>query len=91
MDNWFCLINIGCLGPLLMILKTVILILLAAVVVSLASGFYFLIHDRSKTNRLVNSLKVRVGLTLIILLLLAYGYYTGEFQPKSPWVYSLGE
>ncbi|MDE1464211.1 twin transmembrane helix small protein [Spartinivicinus poritis] len=68
-------------------IKVTIIILLLAVISSLFAGFYFLIHDESKTGRLVKSLTLRVSLTVMIIFLLIYGYYTGEIAPSSPWLH----
>ncbi|WP_163836191.1 twin transmembrane helix small protein [Spartinivicinus ruber] len=69
-------------------IKITILILLFAVVSSLVAGFYFLIHDESKTGRLVKSLTLRVSLTVMIIILLIYGYYSGELAPNTPWIHT---
>ena len=48
-------------------LKGFIVFLMLAVVVSLFSGLFFLIKDGGKTNRVVNSLAVRVTLSILLL------------------------
>ena len=57
-------------------MKAIVLILLAAVVVSLFSGLFFLVKDRDSpgSTRMLTSLKIRVGLsvTLVIFLVTAY-------------------
>jgi hypothetical protein len=59
-------------------MKFIVLILLAAVVVSLFSGLFFLVKDRDSpgSTRMLTSLKVRVGLSisLIVLLVAAYSF-----------------
>ena len=56
-------------------LKGFIVFLMLAVVVSLFSGLFFLIKDGGKTNRVVNSLAVRVTLSILLLavILIALG------------------
>ncbi len=57
-------------------MKAIVLILLAAVVFSLFSGLFFLVKDRDSpdSTRMLTSLKIRVGLsiTLVIFLLTAF-------------------
>ena len=48
-------------------LKALIIFLMLAVIVSLFSGLFFLIRDGGKTNRVVNSLAVRVTLSVLLL------------------------
>ena len=60
-------------------MKTVILILLAAVVVSLLSGLVFLVKDRDApdSTRMLTSLKIRVGLSIALIALLVTSYFAG--------------
>jgi uncharacterized membrane protein len=59
-------------------MKAIVLILLAAVVVSLFSGLFFLVKDRDSpdSTRMLTSLKIRVGLsiTLVIFLVAAFSF-----------------
>lgn len=66
-------------------LKTAIVVVFIALVISLASGLYFLFKDQGTTRRTLHSLGVRVTLAGILLLLLAYGIYTGQIRSKAPW------
>lgn len=56
-----------------MLLKILIVVLMFAVIASLFSGLFFLIKDDGSRRRVVNSLAVRVGLsiTLLVVILLA--------------------
>ena len=51
-------------------IKAVIVFLMLSVVVSLFSGLFFLIKDGGKTNRVVNSLAVRVSLSILLAVVL---------------------
>ncbi len=51
----------------------IILVVMAGILVSLGLGLTFLVRDRGKTNRTVMSLTVRVGLSVLLLALLAFG------------------
>lgn len=59
-------------------LKILIVVLLLAVMVSLFSGLFFLIRDGGKTNRVVNSLAVRVALSLLLVAVVLTSLWTGD-------------
>lgn len=65
-------------------LKTIILLLLVGIVVSLFSGLFFLVKDQGKTKRVVNSLTVRVALATLLMLLIIIAGLTGDlsFNPS---------
>ena len=59
-------------------LKVAIVILLLAIIVSLFSGLFFLVRDGGKTRRVVNSLALRVALSLLLLVLVITALLTGD-------------
>ena len=61
--------------------KIVILVLLAAIVVSLFSGLFFLMNDESSRRRTLTALKVRVGLSIALLIFLALAFTRGWLAP----------
>ncbi|MCP8688473.1 twin transmembrane helix small protein [Marinobacterium sedimentorum] len=69
-----------------MLLKPLIAVLFIAILVSLFCGLYFLLTDRGRSNRTVNSLFLRVGFSVLLLLVLIYGFYTGELGSHTPWL-----
>lgn len=52
-----------------------------AIVASLGSGLYFMLKDKGESNRMVNSLTVRIGLSVALFALLFVAWYTGLIQP----------
>lgn len=58
-------------------LKILIVVLLLAVVVSLFSGLFFLIRDGGKTNRVINSLALRVALSVLLLMVILLSLWQG--------------
>jgi len=58
-------------------LKILIVALLMAVVVSLFSGLFFLIRDGGQTNRVINSLALRVALSVLLLLVILLSLWQG--------------
>lgn len=63
------------------IFKIVVLLLLVVILVSLSSGMIFLVKDKGQTNRTLNSLKLRIALSVLLFILLFIGYYAGWIQP----------
>lgn len=68
-------------------LKTVIVLLMLALLASLGSGFYFLMKDQGDKNkrRTLHSLGVRLALAAGLVALVVYGIATGQLGHRSPW------
>ena len=66
-------------------IKIVIIIVLLLALISLASGFFFLMKDGTKSTRLLTSLKYRVSLIILLILLVTYGFWSGQLVTHSPW------
>lgn len=58
-------------------LKFLIVVLMLAVLVSLFSGLFFLIKDGGKTNRVLNSLALRVALSVALLAVILLSLWQG--------------
>lgn len=58
-------------------LKILIVVLMLAVLVSLFSGLFFLIRDGGKTNRVLNSLALRVALSVLLLAVILISLWQG--------------
>ena len=61
-----------------MLLKILIALVFLAMVISLAAGAGFLIRDGGRSRRVLVSLKLRVGLAVLLLALLFVGFYLGD-------------
>lgn len=66
---------------LVLLFKILIFVLLALILLSLASGLLFLVRDQGKTRRVITSLSLRVALSITLFVLLLLGYYTGILKP----------
>ncbi|RCL42718.1 MAG: DUF2909 domain-containing protein [SAR86 cluster bacterium] len=68
-------------------LKTVLIILVVLVLISLFSSLVFLFIDRGnpKKKRIMYGLGFRVTLGAIILILITYGIFTGQLGNNVPW------
>lgn len=60
-------------------MKVIVLLLLAAVVIALFSGLFFMVRDKDHPSspRLLNALKVRVALSIVLVLFLVLSYKLG--------------
>ncbi len=63
-------------------MRILVILLLLAIVASLGSALFFLVHDQGKSKRTVKALAVRVGLSLVLFLLLMAGHYFGFIPDK---------
>ncbi len=64
-----------------MLPKIFIVLMLIAILGSLASGLIFLIKDNGRSTRTVKALTWRIGLSVFLFLILMLGIYTGVIQP----------
>ncbi len=64
-----------------MVFKLLVVVLLLAILASLAGGLVFLIRDKGQSERTVKSLTLRVVLSITLFLLLLIGYATGLIHP----------
>lgn len=69
-----------------MLLKTIIVVLFIALVVSLFSGLRFLVKDLGNSKRrLLFTLGLRITLGALLLGTVIYGAYTGQISSRAPW------
>ena len=68
-------------------IKIAIIVLLLALIVSLGSGFYFLMTDQGdKTKRgTLHSLGVRLAIGIAIAAVVLYSIATGQLGNRNPW------
>ncbi|WP_297846419.1 twin transmembrane helix small protein [Pseudomonas sp.] len=66
-------------------LKAAIVLMLIATMISLFSGLFFLVKDDSSSNRVVKALTVRVCLAAITVILIAWGFYSGQLVSHVTW------
>lgn len=65
-----------------MLTKIIIIGFMIAILYSLGSSFYFLVHDKGEGDRTVRRLSWRVGLSLLLVLLLFAGFKLGIIEPR---------
>lgn len=66
-----------------MIMKIVIVLLMLAIVASLASAMFYLVRDESTSDnrKVVKALAFRIGLSLFLFILLFVAFAMGWIQP----------
>ena len=62
-------------------MKYIVLILLAAIVMSLGTGLFYLRREDADSPKMLRALQVRVGLSLVLILFLIGSYFLGWIQP----------
>ena len=62
-------------------MKFVVMAMLAAIVVSLGAGLFFLYKDQDGSTRVLKALKLRVALSILLIVLLVLGYSFGWISP----------
>jgi hypothetical protein len=61
-------------------MRYLVLAVFVLIILSLASGLYFVFHDRGGSERAVRALALRVGLSVGLFVFLMVAYYFG-FAP----------
>jgi len=64
-------------------MKIIVLVLLAAIVISLGTGLFYLRREDADSPKMLRALEIRVGLSLVLILFLVLSYYMGWIQPPS--------
>ena len=64
----------------MLLVKLIVLLLLGFVIVSLFSGLYSLVKDKGQTNRTVNALSVRIGLSIVAIVVVMVAGATGVIE-----------
>ena len=69
-----------------MFLKVAIVILFIGNLIALGSAFYTLLIDQGRGGkRTARLLLLRVSLAALLLLCIAYGFWTGQLGVSAPW------
>ena len=62
-------------------MKLVVIVLLIAIVISLGSGLFHLSGKDHDPARVLKALKIRVALSLVLIIFLVASYYLGWITP----------
>jgi hypothetical protein len=66
-----------------MLFKYLIIAILIAIMISLGSALYYLLTDKGGSKRMVNSLTVRISLSVALFVLLFIGWFFGLIGPNA--------
>jgi succinate dehydrogenase hydrophobic anchor subunit len=64
-------------------MKLIVFVLLAAILISLGSGLYYLSRDDADSTKVLRALKIRVALSAVLVLFLVAAYFLGWIQPPN--------
>jgi hypothetical protein len=64
-------------------MRIIIVIAFIGILISLGSALVYLVRDRGSTNRTVNALTVRVGLSVALFLFILFSHWMGWIEPRS--------
>lgn len=64
-------------------MRIIIVIAFIGILASLGSALVYLVRDRGSTNRTVNALTVRVGLSVALFLFILFSHWMGWIEPRS--------
>jgi predicted permease len=62
-------------------MKSIVFILLAAILISLGSGLYYLSSKNHDSKKIQYALRIRIVLSVILVLFLVVSYLTGWIEP----------
>ena len=68
----------------MLFVKFIVIILLLFIIASLFSGLFFLVKDKGETKRTVNALTLRIGLSILAIVIILIAAATGiiEINPS---------
>ena len=64
-------------------MKIIVLLLLAGIILSLGSGLFYLIGDNHDSVKVLRSLKIRVTLSLVLIVFLVGSFVFGWIEPPT--------
>jgi len=64
----------------MLFVKFIVIILLLFIIASLFSGLFFLVKDKGETKRTVNALTLRIGLSVLAIVIILIAAATGVIE-----------
>ena len=64
-------------------MKFIVLALLAAIVISLGTGLFYLRREDADSPKMLRALQGRVALSLVLVLFLVASYFLGWIEPTA--------
>lgn len=68
----------------MLLVKFIVILLLIFIIISLFSGLFFLVKDKGQTKRTVNALTLRIGLSVLAIIIIIIAGFLGiiEMNPS---------
>jgi len=63
-------------------LKIIAVLFFLFIVYSLASALFYMVKDKGQSTRMLKSLTLRIGLSVVLFIILMTGYYFGILPAK---------
>ncbi|GDX60815.1 MAG: twin transmembrane helix small protein [Nitrosospira sp.] len=63
-------------------MKTIAALFFIFILFSLISALYYMVKDKGEGTRMLKSLTLRIGLSIVLFLMLMLGYYLGIVPGK---------
>lgn len=67
----------------MLLVKLLVLLLLGFTLISLFSALFYMVKDKGQTKRTVNALSVRIGLSIVIIIIIMIAGATGVIDINS--------
>jgi len=64
-----------------MLQKLLIIGFLVVIVYNLGAGLYYMMVDKGQNDRMVRSLTWRIGLSVVLIVIIGIGIWTGWIKP----------
>ncbi len=64
-----------------MIVKTVVIVTLLVILLSLASALFYLVKNKDHSERIAKALTVRITLSIVLFIFLLVAFVTGIIEP----------
>ena len=61
-------------------MRIIVVLAFIGILYSLASALFFLMKDKGKSNRTVNALTARIGLSVLLFLFVLFAHWMGWIQ-----------
>ena len=65
-----------------MLQKLIIVAFLVVILYNLGAGLYYMLTDKGSTKRTVNALTRRIAISVVLILLIILGIWTGVIKPQ---------
>ena len=64
-----------------MLQKLIIVAFLIVILYNLGAGLYYMLTDKGQSDRTVNALTRRIAISVVLILLIILGIWTGVIRP----------